>query len=68
MNSKNMNINFEEEYKDLLFEYENMKQKYNEREKEIQDLYDNLNMVSSKEDMINIENKDNKQKINEYLK
>ena len=45
-----------------------MKQKYNEREKEIQDLYDNLNMVSSKEDMINIENKDNKQKINEYLK
>ena len=27
--SNNMNINFEDEYKDLLFEYENLKQKYN---------------------------------------
>ena len=30
------------------------------KEKKIQDLYDNLNMVSLKEDMINLENRDNK--------
>ena len=76
-------INYEQEYKDLLMEYEKLKSQnmndnngmdtiyeinklkniINEREREIQDLYDNLNIVSSKEDMLHVENKNNKQKL-----
>ena len=85
-NPENFNqnvINYEQEYKDLLIEYERLKSQnmnennglntideinklksiINDREREIQDLYDNLNMVSSKEDIIHIENKNNKQKL-----
>ena len=77
-------INYEQEYKDLLMEYERLKSQninanngmntneeinklksiINDREREIQDLYDNLNMVSSKENMIHMENKNNKQQLN----
>ena len=77
-------INYEQEYKDLLIEYEKLKSQnmnsnnngmdtiseinklksiINEKEREIQDLYDNLNVVSSKEDIMHMENKNNKQKI-----
>jgi len=83
--SENINqnvINYEQEYKDLLIEYEKLKSEkknnneidtieeihklksiINDREREIQDLYDNLNMVSNNESMINIENRNNKQKL-----
>jgi chromosome segregation ATPase len=83
--SENINqnvINYEQEYKDLLIEYEKLKSEkmnnneidtieeihklksiINDREREIQDLYDNLNMVSNNEGMINIENRNNKQKL-----
>ena len=76
-------INYEQEYKDLLIEYEKLKAQnmnenngmntieeinklksiINDREREIQDLYDNLNMVSSKENIMFNENKNNKQKL-----
>jgi len=85
-NPDNLNqnvINYEQEYKDLLIEYERLKSQnmnennglnaieeinklksiINDREREIQDLYDNLNMVASKEDMMHMENKNNKQKL-----
>ena len=85
-NPENFNqnvINYEQEYKDLLIEYERLKSQnmnennglntideinklksiINDREREIQDLYDNLNMVSSKEDLMHMENKNNKQKL-----
>ena len=85
-NPDNLNqnvINYEQEYKDLLIEYERLKSQnmnennglntideinklksiINDREREIQDLYDNLNMVSSKEDLMHMENKNNKQKL-----
>ena len=85
-NPENFNqnvINYEQEYKDLLIEYERLKSQnmnennglntideinklksiINNREREIQDLYDNLNMVSSKEDLMHMENKNNKQKL-----
>ena len=85
-NPENLNqnvINYEQEYKDLLIEYERLKSQnmnennglntideinklksiINDREREIQDLYDNLNMVSSKEDLMHMENKNNKQKL-----
>ena len=85
-NPENFNqnvINYEQEYKDLLIEYERLKSQnmnennglntideinklksiINDREREIQDLYDNLNMVASKEDMMHMENKNNKQKL-----
>ena len=83
--SENINqnvINYEQEYKDLLIEYEKLKSEktnnseidtieeihklksiINDREREIQNLYDNLNMVSNNESMINIENRNNKQKL-----
>ena len=76
-------INYEQEYKDLLIEYEKLKTQnmnenngmntieeinklksiINDKEREIQDLYDNLNMVSSKENIMFNENKNNKQKL-----
>ena len=82
-NSEQNVINYEQEYKDLLIEYEKLKSQnmnenngmntideinklksiINDREREIQDLYDNLNMVSSKEDIMFNENKNNKQKL-----
>ena len=85
-NPENFNqnvINYEQEYKDLLIEYERLKSQnmnennglntideinklksiINDREREIQDLYDNLNMISSKEDLMHMENKNNKQKL-----
>ena len=82
-NVNNNAINYEQEYKELLIEYEKLKSKnmngsngldtideinklksiINEREREIQNLYDNLNMLSNNEGMINIENKNNKQKL-----
>ena len=44
-------------------EINKLKSIINDREREIQDLYDNLNMVSSKEDIMFNENKNNKQKL-----
>ena len=82
-NIDNNVVNYEQEYKDLLIEYDRLKSEkakningldtideinrlktiINDREREIQDLYDNLNMLSSNEGMIDIENKKNKQEI-----
>ena len=44
-------------------EINKLKSIINDREREIQDLYDNLNMVSSKENIMFNENKNNKQKL-----
>ena len=82
-NMNNNVVNYEQEYKDLLIEYDRLKSEkakningfdtideinrlksiINDREREIQDLYDNLNMLSSNEGMIDIENKKNKEEI-----
>ena len=48
---------------DTIDEINKLKSIINEREREIQDLYDNLNMLSNNEGIINIENKNNKQKL-----
>ena len=48
---------------DTIDEINKLKSIINEREREIQDLYDNLNMLSNNEGMINIENKNNKQRL-----
>ena len=81
-NNQNV-VNYEQEYKDLLIEYDRLKSEkanningldsideinrlktiINEREREIQDLYDNLNILSSNEGINDIENKKNKQEI-----
>ena len=85
-NIDNNIVNYEQEYKDLLIEYDRLKSEkakningldtieeinrlktiINDREREIQDLYDNLNMLSSNEGIIGIENKKNKQEIQNY--
>ena len=82
-NIDNNIVNYEQEYKDLLIEYDRLKSEkakningldtieeinrlktiINDREREIQDLYDNLNMLSSNEGIIGNENKKNKQEI-----
>ena len=74
---------FEQEYKDLLIEYDRLKSQkenningldtideinrlktiINDRDREIQELYDNLNMLSSNEGIIDIENRKNKEEI-----
>ena len=84
-NNQNV-VNYEQEYKDLLIEYDRLKSEkanningldsideinrlktiINEREREIQDLYDNLNILSSNEGINDIENKKNKQEIQDY--
>ena len=76
-------VDFEQEYKDLLIEYERLKSQkenningldtideinrlktiINDRDREIQELYDNLNMLSSNEGIIDIENRKNKEEI-----
>ena len=76
-------VDFEQEYKDLLIEYDRLKSQkenningldtideinrlktiINDRDREIQELYDNLNMLSSNEGIINIENRKNKEEI-----
>ena len=81
-NNQNV-VNYEQEYKDLLIEYDRLKSEkdnningldsideinrlktiINEREREIQDLYDNLNILSSNEGINDTENKKNKQEI-----
>jgi len=48
---------------DTIDEINKLKSIINEREREIQDLYDNLNMLSNNEGIINIENNNNKQKL-----
>ena len=76
-------VDFEQEYKDLLIEYDRLKSQkenningldtideinrlktiINDRDREIQELYDNLNMLSSNEGIIDIENRKNKEEI-----
>ena len=76
-------VDFEQEYKNLLIEYDRLKSQkenningldtideinrlktiINDRDREIQELYDNLNMLSSNEGIIDIENRKNKEEI-----
>ena len=76
-------VDFEQEYKDLLIEYDRLKSQkenningldtideinrlktiINDRDREIQELYDNINMLSSNEGIIDIENRKNKEEI-----
>ena len=76
-------VDFEQEYKDLLIEYDRLKSQkenningldtideinrlktiINDRDREIQELYNNLNMLSSNEGIIDIENRKNKEEI-----
>ena len=60
LKSQNMNEN---NGLNTIDEINKLKSIINDREREIQDLYDNLNMVSSKEDLMHMENKNNKQKL-----
>ena len=60
LKSQNMNENND---LNTIDEINKLKSIINDREREIQDLYDNLNMVSSKEDLMHMENKNNKQKL-----
>ena len=60
LKSQNMNEN---NGLNTIDEINKLKSIINDREREIQDLYDNLNMVSSKEDIMHMENKNNKQKL-----
>ena len=60
LKSQNMNEN---NGLNTIDEINKLKNIINDREREIQDLYDNLNMVSSKEDLMHMENKNNKQKL-----